>query len=511
MYSSRIVDEQLVVAQEESGFRLEYHSPAEIDTFQRQLETKYRDEYSKARAASSGTDDPDKTFQLALSRALCDPEAPRLSREEVRFIQNERYLIQCDAAYFLTRYYMILNRENNIQRFTMQPGQRVLFGVIAELEELRISIEIILAKARQLGMTTLAAGLILLKAMISPGVSGIVASADRGKTEEMVQKFFIAYSRLPWWLRPLTGRRVQSASGQLAFAGIDSKIAFQHGKQTNPIAMGSTPVAYHLSEVSSYPNPEELIDVGLFKCVHPSPRVLGLLESTCKGDTGWWADTYWYSKKEWASGASRLMSMFLPFYMGTDMYPNETWMRSQRQKNQTEDGCPRDWIPCDDTRRMMAESMLYIQSNPVLDKVLRAGKSEWELPRHQALYWEVNFLEHRAKGRERDWFQEMPHSDKAAFQGSYDNVFGKETIAEAWSERSTKYEVYGIAGQSIEDRHEPSENDIDPRGIVVPVKYRSRREEEYRWELWPLIFKEPFASLEQIRQDMTQHMGKLMV
>jgi len=511
VYSSKIVDERLAVTQTECGFRLEYHSPAEIDAFQAQLERKYADEYARARAASAGTDDPDKTFQIHLTRALCDPDNPRLTREEVRFIQNERYLIQCDSAYFLTRYYMILNRENNLQRFTLQPGQRVLFSVIAELEDLRISIEIILAKARQLGMTTLSAGLILLKTMISVGVSGIVASADRGKTEEMAQKFFFAYSKLPWWIRPMTSKRVQSASGQIAFAGLDSKIAFQHGKQTNPIAMGSTPISYHLSEVSSYPNAEELIDVGLFKCVHPSTRVLGILESTCKGDTGWWSDTYWYSKKEWSAGSSRLLAMFLPYYMGTDMYPNETWLRAQRQKNGTDDGCPVDWRPCDETRRMMAESAMYIQSSPVLDKILRNGGGQWELPRQQALYWEVNFLEHRAKGRERDWYQEMPHTDKAAFQGSYDNVFGKETIAEAWTGRTSQYEVYGIVGQSIEDRHEPSEDDIDHRGVIVPVRYTSRRDEEYRWELWPLNFKEPFASLDQIRHDMTEHMGKLFV
>src|SRR5207253_2961621 len=95
-------------------------------------------------------------------------------------------------------------------------------------------------------------GLELLKVMMSEGVGGIVASADRGKTKEMVSKIFFAYDKLPWWLRPLTSKRVESDQGMIAFAGMDSKIIFQHGKQTNPIAMGSTPVTYHLSEVSAY-------------------------------------------------------------------------------------------------------------------------------------------------------------------------------------------------------------------------------------------------------------------
>ena len=337
MYSTSIVEQRIAIAAEELGFRPEYHSASEVDEFDKALEAKYADVYAVAKSVSQGAEDPIKAFRIHMTKALCDPQAPRLTREEVRFIQNERLLIMCDAAYFLTRYYWILDRENYRRRFSFQDGQRILFDVIAEMEELGIAIEILLAKARQLGMTTLAVGLLLLKVMISDGVGSIVASADRGKTKEMVSKIFFAYDKLPWWLPPLTSKRVESDQGMIQFAGIDSKIIFQHGKQTNPIAMGSTPVAYLLSEVSSYPDPENLIEVGLFKCVHPSQRVLGIQESTCKGDAGWWYESYWNAKQNWDKGTSRCLALFLPFFCGTDMYPNETWLRKSPM--------PRDWKP----------------------------------------------------------------------------------------------------------------------------------------------------------------------
>lgn len=504
MYASSIVEQRLDLARQELGFPLEYHSPEDIDTFNWTLERKYPDAFAAAHAAAMGTEDSVKTFRVHILRALSNPENPRLSRDEVHFIQNERALIMCDAAYFLTRYYWVLDEQNIRRLYKFRAGQRILFDVIAEMEARGIAIEIILAKARQLGMTTVVAGLELLKVMFSSGVSGIIASADTGKTREMVAKVFMAYDSLPWWIPPLTTSRVESESGRIVFVG-DSRLVFQHGKQTNPIAMGSTPITYHLSEVSSYNDAATLIEIGLFKCVHASPRVFGILESTCKGDVGWWHDTYWSSKKYWKDGSSRLMALFLPFYCDSDLYPNPTWLRKSP--------VPHNWRPSNETRQMMAESELYVQSNPVLEKVLKVkqgSQATWRMPVEQAWYWEQNFKENQRKGAEKTWYQEMPHTDFVAFQGSYDTVFGRDTIAEVYSSRSTSYAVYAIVGQSIEDRHDPDKDDLDLEERIVPVSYSSMTGKTYRWELWPLKWREPFKDLSEIK-DEEDPMNKFFV
>lgn len=502
MYAQSVVEQRLEFAKSELGFWPQYHSPADIDTFTENLERRFPDVYAEARAEAAGSDDPARTFQSRMLKALADPKNPKLTADDVRFMENERALVQCDAAYWLSRYYWIKNRQNMIQRFSFQGGQKILFNVIAELEAMGASIEILIAKARQLGMTTLVEGLMLLKAMFGEGVNGVLASADRDITKKMVKMVFLAYDRMPWWLRPITSRRVESDNGMIVFGGINAGLGFQHGKQTNPIAMGDTPVAYHLSEVSSYPNPEQLIDVGLFKAVHPSPRVLGFLESTCKGDTGWWHDSYWEAKEQWAARRSRVMGLFLPFYCAEDMYPNPT----ERLTHPVPEG----WRPEDETRKMMAESALYVQSNPVLAKVLAQNGKPWEMNYDQAWYWERNFMSARRKGAEKNWYQEMPHTDTAAFQGSFDNVFGKEVIAEVFSDRETRYDVFGIVGQSIEDRHEPDPSEVDYDEPRIPIRYSSRKGETYRWELVPLHFEEPFVNLDEIR-NFDSHMGKFFV
>ena len=503
MYAPSIVALNIADSEAVLGFRLEYHSPSDIQTFNETLQRKYETEYVAAARAAQGVKEPQQVLQTALLRALCNPESPRMNLEEFRFIENERALVMSDAAYFLTRYYWILTDEGINMLFRFRSGQKVLFKVMSEMQARGLSIEILLAKARQLGMTTLMAGLLLLKTMFSRGVSSVMASADSDKTREMVQKIFNAYDKLPWWLRTPYTKRAESDKGYLRFGSIDSGVFFQHGEQTNPIAMGTTVVAYHLSEVSSYSDAEELIDVGLFKAVHPSPRVLGVLESTCKGKIGWWAESYWDAKMGWANGESRLMALFIPFYCGEGMYPNETENRSHP--------IPEGWNPEPETRRMMAESEQYVQSNPLLEQSLSKDGRKWVMRPEAAYYWEWNFKSAKRKGTEKLWYQEMPHTDLAAFQGSYDNVFGKECVAQVWSNRETRYHVYGIIGESIQPRHEPDPNEVDYDAPRVPVRWVDRRGTEYRWEFLPLFWKEPFDRLNDIRSDAKRHMGKLFV
>lgn len=499
MYAAHVVEQRLATAADAVGFRPEYHSPEEIDVFNHELERKYEAQYADARAEAQGSQDYSTAFQNSLYRSLCNPSHPLLTADEVHFIENERTILMCDAAYFLTRYYFLKDRQNVIRRFAFQGGQRVLFDVVAQIEAVERAIEIILAKARQLGMSTLVEGLMLHKSAFTYGAHSVIASADQDKLGLMSQMMFLGYDYLPWYVRPSTTRRVQSARGMIVFGGMQSAVSFQHGAQKNPIAMGSTPTAWHMSEVSSFIDAYDQIEVGLFKAVHPSKAVFGVGESTAKGDTGWFYDTYWWSKAHWESGEARLMALFLPFYVSENMYPNPMEHRSHP--------VPADWRPDDETKRMIAESELYVSSNPMLQRVLGQG---WRMPREKAHFWEWNYLEARSKGKGKLWVQEMPHTDKAAFQGSFDNVFGREVVAQAFSQRSTKYGVYGIVGQSIEERHEPDPEEFDYTLPRLPVSYASRKGQTYRWEFIPLKWEEWWSDLDELK-DVQDHWGKLFV
>ena len=150
MYAESIVQERIELAREEMKFTPEYHSTADIDTFEARLKAKYEDTYAQAEKLSQGSQNPTLTFRKHMWEHL----ANRLTKEEVRWMMNERVMSSCDAAYWMTRYYWISNIRNELQRFRFQSAQRCYFNVISELEARRLAIEILICKARQLGITT---------------------------------------------------------------------------------------------------------------------------------------------------------------------------------------------------------------------------------------------------------------------------------------------------------------------------------------------------------------------
>lgn len=489
MYSDQIIGERLELASAELGWPLEVHSTSEVDLFNEGLEWRYAKEYETAWAASSMAK-PDlapRVFQQTLRDLLCNPAKPKLTMEEVRWMTNEQYLCMCSATYWMTRYYWIKNIRNEFQRFTFRPAQQVYLNIVSKLEEKKIAIEILFDKARQLGLSTETEGFIGHLSFFRYGTNATIASYDQAKTAEMSKMLFLAYDMMPWWMRPVYTRRVESDRGMLQFGGQRSGVSFQHGKQTSGISQGTTPTVYHLSEVAYYPDPLALIEVGLFKAVHPSPKVFGVLESTAAGDVGWWPDKYWFYKKHWP--ACRMYAVFLPWFLGTDLYPNPTFLQQNPM--------PSSWEMIPETSEMIARAEQYVDSNSLLKDVLGG---EWMLSKEQAWWWQTLYLEARDGGKERTFFQEYPTDDQESFQGSYDNVFGRETIATAYSEREKNYEVYGIIGQSIEEKNEPEGDEIDFSKKRIALKYENKRETTYSWELVPLRWKENWEELSDIRE-----------
>lgn len=487
MYCASKVAERLDQARLVLGWLPERHSLDEIDRFDHHLLDRWR-VFVASHAEYAEVREPPRDFI-----SLLDPW-------EKNWIRNERFLCSCDADYALTRYLKLMNEEDVIMRFAFRRPQRVLFSVIAMLEEMGYSIELMILKARQLGMTSLVELLMCVYICFRHGVNAVIGSADRTKTPLMAKKLLFAYDNLPWYLREPYSRRVESDQGLIEFKELDSGCTFQHGSQMSGIARGSTPTKIHLSEVASFTNPEQQIEAALFKAVHPSPNVFLVLESSGEGDIGWWPRTWRYSKANWESGGARLCPLFLPWYVDTDLYPNSTWLRRHP--------VPADWRPCSETQEMMARSHLYVQSMVALRKVL--GTS-WRMRPEQAYYWEVNFLEARTKKTEKLWLQEMPCTDEEALQRDYKSVF---TDVIELVDRSLKpdFQVYGLTGQSIESEHDPAPADIDYGTPDRPVTrelvtYRSPRADSgtssqgYRWELIPLHYDAEYVALARANPD----------
>src|SRR6266404_884013 len=75
-----------------------------------------------------------------------------LTPEEYQWMSNEMAMVQCDHSYALTPYAWVKDEENLIGHFNFRTPQKILFDLIAEMEAEGLPIEIMILKARQLGM-----------------------------------------------------------------------------------------------------------------------------------------------------------------------------------------------------------------------------------------------------------------------------------------------------------------------------------------------------------------------
>ncbi len=470
MYAESIVKERLAIAAEELGYIPVYHSPSDVDTFIHQIN-------QGMKLDSSG-----KPFF-----------GRNLSPEEYRFIENERILCACDAAYWLTRYAWVSDENNNAVRFKFRGAQHIYFQVMSELEAARASIEMFIAKGRQQYITTITELLAGHRVWFYHYTNCFVASADRDKSSEMMRKALFAYDHMPQWLKPKHSRRIEGIPGLLEFDTLDSRMTVVHGAgsarskgaQKTGIARGTTPTVYHLSEVSAYPNPEQQIEAAIFRSVHASAKVFGVLESTFAGDRGWFPDKYKFARDNYAKGLSRFCALFFPWPCAREIYPTPTWWHMFGKHK------PPGWKPEGIVEEQILKAELFIRNNPLLSKHM--GR-DWVMPVEQQWFYNVQFHEAERSGTLSTLTQEMPCDDVEAMVSSYDNVFGRETIELAHETREKRFDVFALVGQAIDDKYEPDTDEIDYDRPRITFNHTTRKGDVYQWQLVPLKY-ERYANL----------------
>ena len=380
--------------------------------------------------------------------------------EEVKWLRNEKRLCQCDFLYWVTRYGFIIDWQGQLVRFCPNVAQNMALSVFGELELEDIAILVQALKARQLGVTTLAELIILWKTTFFPRTNALVASSDPDKSAQMAQKMELCFENQPHWLVPKITAYHQ---GELIeFHGQNSGISIQHGTQMSGMARGATPTTFHLSEVCDYRNPAALIDAALLRAVHDSPWVFGLLESTASGLDNYWHRKWRFNTKNWPIRKSRLCPMFLPWYVGTDIYPTETWSRS----HPIPDGYEFEEL----TIKHAGRAKDYVQSgqNPLITKYLGA---HWEMPPAQMYFWELTREEYAADKKLNDFYSELCADDQEAFQSPNRSIFDAELLAAYRENRKPPVGVYGLqAPQSeVPSRFQPRVEDIDPNQPPIDI------------------------------------------
>ena len=306
------------------------------------------------------------------------PISAKRQREVGRWIENEQALCAIDSGYFESKYAYITNEQGVVTKFQNRKSQEVLDSIIADLEERDLPIELLILGSRQNGINTK----ILLKALhrmlFVPYTQSLIASVTHEKSGYMGRFIETAYNDLSWWLIPIRNSKNSFDNG--------SRNITQSGSQKTGLAQGWTPTFIYLTDVESFPNPHKTIEEGLLRAVHSSRNTFMVLHGFKNDECGWLADTYRYAKEYYPKGKFRLMPVFIPWTMCSDIYPQPDWLRIYP--------IPVDWKPMRETLEHKEQAELFIRNTPYLAKV--AG-SDWNMSAEQKWYWESMYVEAKAK------------------------------------------------------------------------------------------------------------------
>lgn len=453
----------------DSKFELQYHSIAQVAQANGALANAYK-----------VVDGSTEKKKVELVRDFTAAEA--------RWIQNERAICASDFYYWATRYGFIIHWDKTRVRFAPNRAQEVMLSLLSELEGMGVALLIQALKARQLGITTITELIILWQTIFHPFTSSLVASSDPTRSSKMAYIMELCFENQPFWLVPnLTG---YSKGNFIEFKGISSFISIQHGTQMTGLARGSTPNKFHLSEVAEYDNPEQLIDAALLFAIHDTPEVFGVLESTAMGRHNYWHNKWLTNIKDWPTRRSRMCPMFLPWYIGRDIYPTETWLHAHP--------VPIDWEPEELTHAHAVRATEYVQSgrNELVTRQLGSG---WSMPREQMWYWEVERAAFKQSNRLNDFYAELCADDKEAFQSANSSIFDTELITAFQEHCKMPKAVYGLLAPKSEfpARFQPNERDIDPRFPPIDIVAEwSPTQPKHEYRLVPLLYRGQYGQFD---------------
>ncbi len=150
----------------------------------------------------------------------------------------------------------------------------------------------------------------------------------------------------------------------------------------------------------------------------------------------------------------RVRPVFLPWYVGTDIYPTPAMLR----KNPI----PHDWVPSDRTVAHAERARIYVLNNPLLFQHLAKNDTRWQMPRAQMWWREIGYQTAKEKKQLHIFLAVFCADDFEAFQSSNVPVIDPEILLGYQERTRAPIAVYTVVGPDI------------PPSLVTPARYWDR-------------------------------------
>jgi hypothetical protein len=234
MYSPRVVEANLDAFEAAERWRPVYHSLDQVLEFK-----SYIDSITKV-------DSNIRNSYVTITRKL----TARRQKEIRRWVENEQVLCSLDSGYFERIYAYICDEKGEIFKFLNRKSQDVFDSILEEFDDKQVAIELLVLKARQVGISTKVALKFLQRLLFIPHTQAVMASVQSDKSELIGRILQICLERCPWWLIP------RQTTSRIKLWGWDngSILSVQSGMQATGVAQGWTPTCTHISEIGDIPN-----------------------------------------------------------------------------------------------------------------------------------------------------------------------------------------------------------------------------------------------------------------
>lgn len=232
-----------------------------------------------------------------------DAALARLSDAELRSIETELKRINGIGAapgrYFLENYFVINTKGEDWQAQRLQTvypfteTQEILWDVFVDQWSKGLAVWLLLLKARQIRWSTLCQGIIFQRTITNKLTNSLVIADELKRSHQIFNMSTLAYSRLPWWMRPeydLMNRGAgilrfnrKDKEEQLRNPGLESTFFVDAANKPQGSSRGFTLHNVHATEFGLWQHPEILTSDIIPAVPKKNPNVICIAEGTAKG------------------------------------------------------------------------------------------------------------------------------------------------------------------------------------------------------------------------------------
>ncbi len=380
---------------------------------------------------------------------------------ELTWIREEIFACAQNFRYYSENYHVIKTESEGLRSlYPWWESQEIFYEVVLELQVNGLPVRVIVLKARQEGISTIAQAMIFHKTIFTEGCNTMVVAQDMEQADYLFSMSRLAYDSLPWWMRPEA--RYERKGLYLEFdrkdereriqnPGLRSQIVVAAANKMHGVGIGKTIRAGHLSEISAWMKSETL-SRQLLPTMNADDE-LAVMESTARGRGNHW-------HRLWEASVNG-KSLWTPVFI--------EWFRVKKYSRPI----------------TKSEKFELTEKETALRGKIKQDSGIW-LTMEQ-LHWRRRRIEEfiALEGDEWGFYQEFPSNWMEAFQGSGMCAFNKRKLQDILETTACDPLYYGEI--RLEGKNEPkaalvkvSKDRKDDFSIPPAEEYGSRF---YVWEL----------------------------